>query len=75
MKYTEPRFTVPVGSPRITDRAWDRIFLTDREYQAKHPVPTCAQSKAPAGWYCTRALGHDGPCAAIPYIDPEGNHE
>lgn len=31
------------------------------------PVP-------PAGWYCTRERGHDGPCAAWPYpredIDP-----
>jgi hypothetical protein len=23
-------------------------------------------SKPPAGWYCTRAAGHDGPCAAYP---------
>jgi hypothetical protein len=21
----------------------------------------------PAGWYCTREAGHDGPCAAHPY--------
>jgi hypothetical protein len=27
----------------------------------------CAQSKAPEGWWCTRTLDHDGPCAAIPY--------
>lgn len=22
----------------------------------------------PAGWECTRAAGHDGPCAAIPLL-------
>jgi hypothetical protein len=26
----------------------------------------CGMSKAPGGWYCTRTLGHSGPCAAIP---------
>ena len=25
--------------------------------------PTC--SKAPIGWRCTRAKGHEGPCAAV----------
>jgi hypothetical protein len=27
-------------------------------------VEHCGTSKAPEGWYCTRDLGHDGPCAA-----------
>jgi hypothetical protein len=22
-------------------------------------------NKAPKGWHCTRATGHDGPCAAV----------
>ncbi len=26
----------------------------------------CGETKAPAGWHCTRELGHEGPCAAIP---------
>ena len=26
----------------------------------------------PAGWYCTRGSGHEGPCAAIPYRTPYG---
>jgi hypothetical protein len=25
----------------------------------------------PAGWRCTRGVGHTGPCAAVPYIAPE----
>ncbi len=25
---------------------------------------SCGTSKSPAGWACTRILGHDGPCAA-----------
>ena len=24
----------------------------------------------PAGWWCTRGAGHDGPCAAIPITPP-----
>jgi len=24
----------------------------------------CDRSKAPEGWYCTRAIDHEGPCAA-----------
>ena len=24
----------------------------------------CGHTKTPPGWYCTRELGHDGPCAA-----------
>jgi hypothetical protein len=28
-------------------------------------VTTCDRTKAPEGWYCTRELGHDGPCAAM----------
>lgn len=30
---------------------------------------TCANSKAPSGWYCSRSKGHDGPCAT--YQGPE----
>lgn len=26
----------------------------------------CGKLKAPAGWTCTRDLGHAGPCAAVP---------
>lgn len=25
----------------------------------------CGKSRAPEGWSCTRAYGHDGPCAAV----------
>lgn len=28
------------------------------------PLGKCR--RPPAGWYCTRSAGHDGPCAAIP---------
>lgn len=31
---------------------------------------TCGTSVAPAGWYCTRERGHDGPCAAHPMSAP-----
>lgn len=26
----------------------------------------CGNSKAPVGWWCTRILDHEGPCAAVP---------
>lgn len=29
----------------------------------------------PAGWYCTRAKGHDGPCAAIPIMQSEASEK
>ena len=72
MKYTSKSFTVPVGSAKVTDEAWDRAFLSPEEYRIKYPLitirvePACAQDKAPAGWWCTRDQGHDGPCAAVP---------
>lgn len=28
-------------------------------------MKVCGLSKAPIGWYCTRRLGHEGPCAAV----------
>jgi hypothetical protein len=32
----------------------------------KDKVVLCAERFAPPGWTCTRELGHDGPCAAVP---------
>jgi hypothetical protein len=29
-------------------------------------MQTCGNTKAPDGWWCTRELGHEGPCAALP---------
>lgn len=29
----------------------------------------------PEGWACTRAGGHDGPCAAVPASDADGTLE
>lgn len=47
------------------------------QWNHEHPVPAAASRPAKPcaaaleGWYCTRNLGHDGPCAALP-IDPLG---
>lgn len=40
------------------------------------PIPACACQLPPEGWACTRASGHEGPCAAVPddhdgYTDKE----
>ena len=29
----------------------------------------CGETKAPTGWYCSRAIGHKGPCAAWPLTE------
>jgi hypothetical protein len=29
----------------------------------------CGETKAPAGWYCSRVVGHKGPCAAWPMTE------
>ena len=34
------------------------------EMQAQAAAEPCGATKTPPGWYCTRALGHEGPCAA-----------
>jgi len=40
-----------------------RAIKLDREYG---PEPgQCGVSKTPIGWSCTRAKGHEGPCAAV----------
>lgn len=82
MKYTDKKFTLPAAPPRVTDKAWDRIFLSEEEFKAKHntehvgkSITTCSDTKAPTGWSCTRVIGHDGPCAAIPYRYPKAIDE
>jgi hypothetical protein len=36
-----------------------------RELEARTgEVAVCCETKTPSGWWCTRGLGHDGPCAA-----------
>lgn len=32
---------------------------------------TCDRTKAPPGWYCSRKLNHEGPCAAYEVVDDE----
>ena len=48
------------GIPALKGYATDLHQVTTRIFGA----PSCA--RPPAGWYCTRAPGHDGPCAALP---------
>jgi hypothetical protein len=37
--------------------------LAARGRQRLEMRPDCGDTLAPAGWWCTRLLGHDGPCA------------
>jgi len=43
------------------------VELADDLRQASKPT-VCATP--PAGWNCTRAAGHEGPCAAVPAATP-----
>lgn len=36
MKYTEKKFTLPVGSPKVDQKNWDRSFLSDEEFKTKY---------------------------------------
>lgn len=42
--------------------AWGTRSASQRKEIVAKLGLTC--SKAPTGWKCTRAFGHDGPCAA-----------
>jgi len=43
-----------------------REVAAARRAQPEGEAPQAACTVPPEGWYCTRAPGHDGPCAALP---------
>ncbi len=55
----------PHWGDRIDWATADDIARRLDEAQAPEPA-SC--DLAPAGWYCTRQKGHDGPCAAHPEL-------
>ena len=40
------------------------VFVGDVLRRQQPPLARC--TRPPAGWYCTRGLNHQGPCAAHP---------
>lgn len=59
------RVAAGISDLRVHDRA-----LTPAEVAADfESAETC--TRPPAGWYCTREPGHDGPCAALPVDEPK----
>jgi hypothetical protein len=40
-----------------------------RMQSSRHSIPDACRVP-PAGWYCTRGAGHDGPCAAVKLVIP-----
>lgn len=36
MLYTRKSFTCPAASGKVTDKSWDRAFLTAEEFESKH---------------------------------------
>lgn len=47
------------GEPFNVLRPQDDDIVNDQ-------IACCGNTKAPEGWHCTRAIGHGGPCAAVP---------
>ena len=52
------------ASIRALNKLTPAPLSTDAQNQAKAEPTAC--TLPPAGWHCTRAPGHDGPCAALP---------
>jgi len=50
-----------------TARHWQRVYKKPEVIIQRHwiaPEIPCGRTKAPVGWFCTREIGHEGPCAA-----------
>jgi hypothetical protein len=60
--YIPPDGVAPSAEPELSERDKALIERGWRRYSAA--APRC--DKAPAGWHCTRSIGHKGPCAAEP---------
>lgn len=52
-----------IATKKVTDAYRDNF---DAIFRKKAPA---ACTIPPAGWYCTRTPGHEGPCAAHP-VEP-----
>lgn len=44
MKYTSATFTCPTNSNSISQKAWDKAFLTEAEFIAKYGKSACKKS-------------------------------
>lgn len=49
----------PVGSENIASVLRSAVRIG-------YVKPRCMKPEIPSGWWCKRAEGHDGPCAALP---------
>ena len=59
----QPVETIKERVERLTREASEEAKATAPSYH-RHPVRTC--TAAEPGWECSRAGGHEGPCAASP---------
>ena len=54
---------------------FDALVKPFKDVITESDIPTPADSTVcnipPAGWHCTRSVGHSGPCAAIPLYEHE----
>lgn len=56
-------FGVSVPEDRELDD--DDLARIARSWEFHRAHQPCGASKAPPGWWCTRVVDHDGPCAAV----------
>jgi hypothetical protein len=43
--------------------------LWSMAYPSHVAIPECGEAQTRVGWWCTREIGHEGPCAAISFLD------
>lgn len=58
----------PDWAENFTARDWSTLELVAERFDIEMAPEPEDCTKAPAGYYCTRQAGHDGPCAAHPTL-------
>lgn len=59
----DPYFDQYVMWQKVAQLSLDAMASINRKRTQFAAAPKCM--KAPPGWQCTRACGHEGPCAAV----------
>lgn len=60
----------PDWATKLTAAEWGLLDMVAEKLDEAQASPLTMCLLPPAGWYCTREGGHEGPCAAYPL---EGN--
>lgn len=62
------RIVIQDGHPQVllNVKMLDKSTLVNISEDQPQRVSDCGQTFAPEGWWCSRMLGHDGPCISMP---------